>query len=166
MSNRDAIDKRLVYSCNCGWLDKGHADSKNPGRSNIGASSLWDQILHEKGIDSDSDKNGFKVTYAQDMKKLGMTDGYYRSYFVRKGLSVPEKEKIALAIFMEVSIGFENLQDSWPYSWFTDSGFSVEDLVSDLIGFYKTVRPKIDYVALCKPVSKDESLRIWDNMVQ
>src|SRR6185295_12948972 len=47
-------------------------------------------------------------------------------------------------------------------SWVTDSGFSVEDLVSDLIGFYKTVRPSVDYIPLCKPVSKDASLAIWD----
>ncbi|MCC6394609.1 MAG: hypothetical protein IT167_28695 [Bryobacterales bacterium] len=161
MSSRNDIDKRLVYTCNCGWIDKGHASGKSPGRPYIGAEYLWDQILHERGMKSEQG-GGFKLSYAQDMKKLGMTDSYFRSYYVKYGLTVQQKESIALAVFMEVSIGFESLQDSWPYSWFTDSGFSVEDLVSDLFGFYAVVRPKIDYMSLCKPVSKDASLKVWD----
>ena len=41
---------------------------------------------------------------------------------------------------MEVSLDFERFQeDSILWSWFTDSGFSAEDLTSNLIGFYRAV---------------------------
>lgn len=32
---------------------------------------------------------------------------------------------------------FEAWQNSFIFNWYTDSGFSAEDLVSDLIGFYR-----------------------------
>ncbi|HUQ93908.1 MAG TPA: hypothetical protein VM120_19675 [Bryobacteraceae bacterium] len=161
MSSRNDIDQRLVYTCNCGWVDKGHASGKSPARPHIGAQSLWEQILNEKGTKSETG-GGFKVTYGQDGRKSFVIIGFTRSYFVKNGLNREDKESVALSIFMEISVGFENMQDSWPLSWFTDSGFSVEDLVSDLIGFYSVVRPAADYFALCVPVSKTESLRIWD----
>ena len=57
-------------------------------------------------------------------------------------------------------------EGSFPWSWVSsrsrDSSFSEEDLVSDLIGFYVAVRPGIDVLALCNPVSKDASLKVWD----
>lgn len=62
-----------------------------------------------------------------------------RLYSIRKGLTLTRKKEVALRIFMEVSLGFEAMQGSWPYSWVTDSGFSAEDLTSNLIGFYRAV---------------------------
>jgi len=44
----------------------------------------------------------------------------------------------------------------------SDSSFSVEDLVSNLLGFYIAVRPGIDYLSLCQPVSVEASLKVWD----
>ena len=61
---------------------------------------------------------------------------------------------------MEVSLGFENVQVS--LSALTDSGFSEEDLVSNLIGFYAVVHESLDWRTLCRPVSKEASLKIWD----
>jgi hypothetical protein len=156
----------LVYTCNCGWLDTGHANPTSY-RPNVGADSLWKQITAETGQRSQkTGEDGFKVTYTQDMSKWGVTAAETRSYFVKRGLSTTQKETVALAIFMEVSVGFETLQGSFPWSWVSsrsrDSSFSEEDLVSDLIGFYVAVRPGLKPKDLCKAVSKEASLAVWD----
>jgi hypothetical protein len=38
----------------------------------------------------------------------------------------------------------------------------VEDLVSNLIGFYRAIYPGVDYVGMCEPVSKEQALAVWD----
>lgn len=57
---------------------------------------------------------------------------------------------------------FEGMQKAIPFSWVTDSGFSSEDLVSNLLGFYRVVRPK-DYFSLLQLVSKQNALTRWDH---
>lgn len=167
MSTREEVESGvLVYTCNCGWLDTGHADSRSR-RPHVGAESLWRQMTTESGMPSQkSGANGFKVTYTQDMRKYHVTAAETRDYFVAKGLSIEQKETVALAIFMEVSVGFETLQGSFPWAWVSraskDSSFSEEDLVSDLIGFYVAVRPGIRPRELCHAVSKEASLAVWD----
>lgn len=44
----------------------------------------------------------------------------------------------------------------------TDSGFSGEDLVSDLLGFYRVVSVKNPF-SMLRPVSKEEALKRWDH---
>jgi hypothetical protein len=167
VSTREEVESGvLVYTCNCGWLDTGHADSRSR-RPNVGAESLWSQITGERGLASRRPgASGFKVTYTQDMRKWGVTADETRSYFVQRGSSVAQKESVALAIFMEVSIGFEAMQGSFPWSWVSSrskaSSFSEEDLVSDLIGFYVAVRPGINPIELCRAVSMKASLVVWD----
>jgi hypothetical protein len=167
VSTREEVESGiLVYTCNCGWLDTGHADAHGY-RPHVGAESLWREINAERGTPSGmAGQSGFKVTYTQDMRKWGVTAAFTKDYFVRRGLTPAQKESVALAIFMEVSIGFETLQGSFPWSWVSsrskDSSFSEEDLVSDLIGFYVAVRPGTDARALCKTVSKEASLAVWD----
>jgi hypothetical protein len=167
MSTREEVAKGiLVYTCNCGWLDRGHADSRSR-RPHVGAESLWEQMTKESGLASKkAGSTGFKVTYTQDMRKAGVSAEETRSYFVKRGLGTAQKESVALAIFMEVSVGFETLQGSFPWSWVSsrsrESSFSEEDLVSDLIGFYVAVRPKVNVLDLCKPVSVLASLVVWD----
>jgi hypothetical protein len=166
VSTREEVESGiLVYTCNCGWLDRGHADSRSR-RPHVGAESLWLQITRESGRRSTrTDARGFQVIYTQDMSKWGITAAETRSYFVQSGLSVAQKESAALAIFMEVSVGFETLQGSFPWSLSShsnDSSFSEEDLVSDLIGFYVAVRPGINAVELCGAVSTAASLVVWD----
>jgi hypothetical protein len=161
-TRRDVENGRLVYTCNCGWVDTGHADPTSR-RPNVGAASLWDQVKNERGGLSRLG-GGFKVTYAQDMRRWGLSAGVTRSYYVRQGLTLERKEAAALAIFMEVSYGFEDLQGSFPYNLTSsaDSSFSEEDLVSDLIGFYIAVRPGTRYLDLCQRVSVQSSLHVWD----
>ncbi|MCF6202714.1 MAG: hypothetical protein L3J59_03460 [Methylococcaceae bacterium] len=71
-------------------------------------------------------------------------------------------KSIAFSIFMDVSREFESLQNNWFFGRFLNSGYSAEDLVSNLIGFYRAVDPNTDYIQLCEPVSKETALYIWD----
>ena len=63
---------------------------------------------------------------------------------------------------MEVSSRFEATQNTPPFSLMTDSGISVEDLVSNLISLYSAFYPHVDFVSRCRPVSKQASLDVWD----
>jgi hypothetical protein len=54
------------------------------------------------------------------------------------------------------------LQESFPYSLLTDSGYSVEALMSNLLGFYRAASPEPDYIKLCEPVTATEALYVWD----
>lgn len=162
MSSREDIGKgRLVYTCNCGWVDKNHMEDPST-RPFVGVKNLWKQILTETGRNTyfPSNENGFKVTYRQDVKRLGVYIGVTKSYLVKRGIPHNIKESVALTILREVSLEFESFQ-GWAGP-FSDSSFSVEDLISNLIGFYYVVRPNIDYMKLCKPASKDASYKVWD----
>lgn len=164
MSNRsDIIDgklasvtsKGLIYTCRLGWVDLGHAIPDGPAR-------LWRSISSETGTRS-KDGKGFKVTYGQSMSKFHLRARISNDYYVRVGLSQSEKESVALSIFLETSFQFEAFQSRFPYSWATKSGFSAEDLVSDLLSFYRAVKPGTDFLLLAQPVSKEAALKIWDS---
>jgi len=148
----------LVYSCTCGWIDLGHA---NPAGKD-GVRALWKQFT---SAPSPTAGSGYKVTYRQKMSKtvsvVTVSAKYEKVYWVSTKLTKKQKEQVALAIFLEVSHGFETMQSNVVFREVTDSGYSVEDLVSNLIGFYRAVRA-LDYVHLCKPVSKEAALKVWD----
>lgn len=73
MTVRSDIDRRLVYSCNCGWIDKGHAGIGPFRVTNTditqGADNLWKQIKSEMHSTSDTinGKPCFRVHYRQAM---------------------------------------------------------------------------------------------------
>jgi hypothetical protein len=75
-----------------------------------------------------------------------------------------QKLQVALAIYIDVSLYFESSQDSWlsRAATRTDSGFSEEDLVSNLIGFYRAAYPNFNVDRICHPVSVEASQKIWD----
>ncbi|AKJ31966.1 hypothetical protein [Caldimonas brevitalea] len=161
MSTRADIPHRLTYTCNCGWIDVGHLQSVDtPRNRHASASYLWKDILLERGLKVSGHNNHHLVMYRQAMSKMGFSRDFTKFYFVRKGLPLAVKRSVALAIFMEVSMGFENVQAS--LSMLTDSGFSEEDLVSNLIGFYVAVLGNVDWRGQCKPVSMQASLKVWD----
>ena len=170
MSNRSDIPNRLIYTCRCGWVDKGHLDAREHHR-NMGAAGLWRQMTEEKGDIEQLGFKGFPVFFSEEEGKgfsihgwqsPKLTDGVHKIYIVKKGLNVQQKESVALAIFLDVSYEFESLQAGWLHSMVTDSGFSDEDLVSDVIGFYTVVRPNLDWEKLCLPVSAAASFAVWD----
>ena len=144
----------LVFTDNLGWIDLGHA---NPG----GAEHLWSQMTaYHSGNDG-----YFEVNYFQRMSKniagIRTSTGIYKKFHVRGGLSEPLLKSVALSIFLSTSVQFEALQNHWPYIIITDSGYSVEDLVSDLLGFYQAV-DYADYTPFLHICSKEKAYRIWD----
>ncbi|WP_310794035.1 hypothetical protein [Brenneria goodwinii] len=88
--------------------------------------------------------------------------GVHARWNVKKGRDLATRHSIALAMMMRTALRFENLQASIPFSWTTDSGFSSEDLVSDLLGFYRVVRP-MNYFAQLRLISKQNALKRWDH---
>ena len=167
-------DGKIIYTCNSGWIDKTHAftDTKRI-EYYIGVKNLWNQILNETGIASNSpNEQGFKVTYRQDATitqnvpiinkpfRLGST----KSYFVKSGLNLEEKEQVALAIFKEVSIDFEEFQSFGAVIGKGDSSFEPADLISNLISFYRTVKPELNQeiiMKLSKELTIEESVNIY-----
>jgi len=146
--------KGLIYTENLGWIDLGHA---NP----TGAERLWQQMVMPRG----GDDTWFEVNYDQSMSTnlfgVGITAGVYRRFVVRRGLNEHVLQGVALSIFMGTSHQFESLQDFWPYIFLTDSGYSAEDLVSNLFGFCQAVR-YADYTSFLDICPTEKAYRIWD----
>ncbi|WP_338559912.1 hypothetical protein [Erwinia sp. E_sp_B04_7] len=148
-----AIRQRgLIYTEVLGWVDLGHAQGKD-------IRDLLNQISRGES----SGKDFYDVRYSQ-----GMTSPYglFRSgkmvtWRIRHGRPYWEQKSIALAMMMTIARRFEAFQGSFPNNLVTDSGFSGEDLVSDLLGFYRVVSVQHPF-GMLRPVSKDEALRRWD----
>jgi len=175
MSSREDIQptptgfRSLSYTCRCGWIDWGHASPR-------GAMELEAQLSAEKAIrwpllDSLSvSLNGqpaFVVSYGQGMgsKSADVFVSNTRHWIVRKGLNATEREQVGLGIFMAASMSFEALQGSFPFSIIAGgSSFSPEDLVSNLVGFYRAFRgvDEKSTRTLCGEVSVADSYKVWD----
>ena len=167
-------DGKIVYTCNSGWIDKTHAftDTKRT-EFYIGVKNLWNQILNETGIKSNSPNDkGFKVTYRQDatlIQNLPLINkpvrlGNTKSYFVKSNLTVQEKEQVALAIFQEVSIAFESFQAFGAVIGKGDSSFEPADLISNLISFYRIVKPELTekvILNLSKELTAEQSVNVY-----
>ncbi len=154
---------KYIYTCNCGWIDTSHAftPSKRDPKFHVGADRLWKQIKDESGLLSVW-ANGYKVIYTQDIMRLGISIGVTKEYFVKKGLDTTTREKIAMAIMQDVSMEFESLQGLHPTS---GSSFEPADLVSNILGLYSVLRPKLTkkYIVenLCKQIGKEKSVKVY-----
>jgi len=107
-------DRGIIHTCNCGWFDRGHAFLAPSKRPTVGPFHLWNRLLKEDGppeVIGRVHMPGFVVTYRQDAVKkvagVALFPGVERQYVVRRGLSNVRKQGVALAIVMEVSMGFE-----------------------------------------------------------
>ncbi|AVJ16026.1 hypothetical protein CLM71_02165 [Serratia sp. MYb239] len=143
----------LVYTEVIGWIDLGHAqgtDIRNLMRT----------------IDSgeSSGEEYYRVSYSQSMRDPTKTIkmGKFITWRIKHGHSYYERQSIALAMMMSLSLKFEGLQASFPMSLVTDSGFSGEDLISNLLGFYRAVSIQNPF-SMLRPVSKAEALKRWDH---
>ena len=143
---------RLSYSCRCGWIDWGHANPKS-------AKSLWASVQNEGKAKRSRLGGGFKLRYGQS-GFLGVAS-FHNEYYVKTGLSEAEQKSVALAVFKEVSTGFEGSQFS-----IGGSNFSVEDLVSNLIGFYRAVEGYSvdDIKQWCVVLDEDDSKAVWKQL--
>lgn len=158
---------RIVYTCNAGWIDATHAftDTQRK-RLGVGTQSLWNQITAQNGYKSESPgENGFLVVCRQDAMVFSLlpTIGTTRKYFVQYGLSVSRQEEIAMAILQEVSLEFEDFQGYGAIIGKGASSFEPADLISDLLSFYRIVRPamnKARLLQLCVELGVNQSLEI------
>ncbi|MEH0835070.1 hypothetical protein OI450_06660 [Pectobacterium cacticida] len=142
----------LVYTEVLGWVDLGHAQGGDIRR-----------LLLQFEAGERGNQPYYYVKYFQDMQKFRKRIGIAKHtvWRIRKGVSRRERLTIALAMMMTVARRFESLQAGFPFNLLTDSGFSGEDLVSDLLGFYRVI-DGIHYFSELKPVSRDEALKRWD----
>jgi hypothetical protein len=112
------------FSCNCGWIDWGHASPKTARR-----------IIRQV-----KEKEDFQLISPEHILiavREPSEPPFYMPYVeaeavVRRGLSEPEQDSVALGIFMEIS---ERYEESWSQRA-AGSSYTLEDLPSDLIGFY------------------------------
>ncbi|MHA1163740.1 hypothetical protein [Enterobacter ludwigii] len=142
----------LIYTEVLGWIDLGHAQGTDIRN-----------LLRRIDAGESSGMQYYDVAYSQSMvdPTRSMKMGKFIRWRIKRGRSYQERKSIALAMMMTLARKFEGLQSSFPVSLTTDSGFSGEDLVSDLLGFYRVVSVQNPFDML-RPVSKEEALKRWD----
>ncbi|MFE8101245.1 hypothetical protein RBA63_11690 [Brenneria goodwinii] len=142
----------LIYTEVLGWVDLGHAQGKD----------IRDLLIVMAQGES-SGKEFYDVRYSQGMAGLWgqVRSGKVITWRIRHGRPHWEQKSIALAMMMTMARKFEAFQGSFPNSLVTDSGFSGEDLVSDLLGFYRVASVQNPF-GMLRPVSKEEALKRWD----
>jgi hypothetical protein len=77
-------------------------------------------------------------------------------------LGLNDQKSVALGIFMEVTWKFETVQENGILK--SGSGFSEEDLPSNLIAFYVGVNEYTENEIndMCQTMSQENSLQVWD----
>lgn len=142
----------LVYTEVLGWIDLGHA------RGDDIRTLMW---KFNRGEAASAAR--YDVTYSQSMVSPFslVRAGKFITWRIRKGRSFSERKQIILAMLIKMARNFETFQSSFPNNLVTDSGFSGEDLCSDLLGFYRAVECINPFPRL-RPVSKSEALKRWD----
>ncbi|ORM74196.1 hypothetical protein HA48_05595 [Pantoea wallisii] len=143
----------LIYTEVLGWIDLGHAQGTD-------IRMLLNRINHGEA----STQDRYDVVYAQTMSDPWriLRVGKSIKWRIRRGRPYRERQSIALAMMMTIARRFEAFQGAFPNNLLTDSGFSGEDLVSDLLGFYRIVTTTNPFPML-QPVSKEQALRRWDH---
>ncbi|XKD94360.1 hypothetical protein ACISK3_06690 [Morganella morganii] len=145
----------LIYTEVLGWIDLGHAQGTD----------IKDLLRRIDAAESTSSKKStYDIHYSQSMRSPvgNMKMGKFVTWRIKRGRSYSERESIALGMMMSVTNKFEGLQSSFVISLFTDSGFSGEDLISNLLGFYRAISISNPFPEL-KPVTKKEALKRWDH---
>lgn len=150
--NAARVPYGLIYTKVLGWIDLGHAQGTDIRR-----------LLRHIEAGESSGQGSYSVTYSQSMVDPLRTVkmGKFVTCRIKRGRSYAERKSIALAMMMSLARKFEGLQATFPISLATDSGFSGEDLVSDLLGFYRVVAVQNPFEML-QPVSREEALMRWD----
>lgn len=153
-SQFDRLTSGIVYTDVLGWIDMGHARGDD-------IALLKNQFLAGES----SRKEYYEVIYRQDMhisrfgNKFGV--GKFSKWEIKRGRSGDDINRIMLAMMMNTATQFERSQSLRAFSWFSDSGFSGEDLVSDLFGLYRFMIPG-KYSHQVNAVSYDAAIRRWD----
>jgi hypothetical protein len=156
----------LIYTKKLGWIDLGHAQGND-------ARALKTKLDNESFAEyfEEFDEWYYPVSYHQEMgkngkildRKIAFRTGVSTQVMVKACLSPEAKARVALTIMYNTAKRFEAWQNSILFSWYTDSGYSAEDLVSDLVGFYRVFGTGPDPLWLAEPVSYETALQIWDS---
>lgn len=158
----------LSYTRHAGWIDWGHAlpDGARSLKRQLDAEASGFALLDRVPVRLEG-REAFVVSYGQQMGSGPIVVSATRHWIVPKGLAAHARAEVALAIFCRASLDFEGLQASRPYSLLTRSGFSQEDLVSNIVGFYGVYRNMAQdrLRRICGEVSVAESFRVWDEHV-
>ena len=159
---------KISFTCNCGWIDWSHLNPK-------GAKEFL-QKFKDPSLSGTQDSPYYVLSYGQDSLRFGLIGPEVQfSYKVWYGLSQPEIYEVALAIFMKVSEAFEREQGTyslqtplgpWRPETLFGSSFSEEDLVSDLLGFYRAAHgySVADIKRLCRVFNPEGSKWAWDKL--
>lgn len=154
------IDREYLLTRDLGFIDAGHADPTNA------RGVLKDITEGTRGCAPD---DWFLVRVSQEnwlkgpLRAFGA--GVYQWYLVRGQLTPQQVLEVGLPIFMRLSVGFEYFQFTLPARLGTSSGFSSEDLVSDLVGFYRAAFPcDPDPILLASPQPAALALKTWNAM--
>lgn len=140
-----------------GWIDLGHARGTDIR-----------ELLRSIQQGEASGKEFYEVRYSQGMTGVWgqVRSGKVMTWRIRHGRSYTEQKSIVLAMMMTMAMAmaskFEAFQGAFPNNLVTDSGFSGEDLVSDLLGFYRVISTPNPF-PLLKPVTKAKALKRWDH---
>ncbi|KFC06255.1 hypothetical protein GTGU_02776 [Trabulsiella guamensis ATCC 49490] len=150
----DVLRSGIVYTEVLGWIDMGHARGSD--------------IVELKKQFIAGERSGqpyYMVMYRQDMHFVKFNSqfgvGKFSRWEIKRGRSIEDINRIMLAMMINTAFRFEGLQSLSSFSWYTDSGFSGEDLVSDLFGFYRAIVPG-RYGSHLRPVSYTAATRRWD----
>jgi hypothetical protein len=121
---------RAVYSCNCGWIDFGHANSTL-------ALSIINLLKEENKrfppINNGVQQDRFVISPSTEIRIWFRKETVNLQAVVPTGLDKPTKDSVALGIYRKLQERVEDTQGN-AGMWFTH--YSFEDLTSDQIGFY------------------------------
>jgi len=155
---------QFVYSCNCGWIDYGHA---NPTRAGQIMTLLDARPAAPANVEVRSDRMAYwlsiDIPFPLDVGLMAVA---------RTGLGSGERSRVALGMHMGREETREWLQFLAPWA---GTSFSEEDLASDLLGFYMALNDigdaRFDEAAWqwlghrCNyPLDRDEAIR-WSSRV-
>lgn len=154
------LDNRIIFTENYGWVDNTHAftDTKR-NESYIGVEKLWSQLKNVASPDQ-IHMGYYSVNYKQDIILGKFSIGVERQYLVKQGLNLDERKSVALAIFQDVSMAFEQFQGMHPTS---GSSFEPADLPSNMLSFYRTVEgiSESEIKEMIKPVLPEQAIEVY-----
>ncbi len=149
---RNEIGWNFIYSCNCGWIDFAHANPTGP-RGIL-------RLLESRPTPPSTTQVREDIMALSLRVELPLLSFLHlsKTAVFRTGLSETQVRQVALGMFMEREEMREWYQSLPVVSQVGRSGYSEEDLASDLIGFYMALR---DYGDVRNGTTVDEQSAGW-----
>lgn len=174
---------RLTYSTKMGWVDWGHTGlhTKNNGQKML-LERFEKEITLAEGRGQQYFQ--FRITMGIGAENSATRSEIGEDYAVKTGLNYDQRNSTLLAMFMDISEKFEKFQDNFAFKSPVNigplkkvnsigeevrrSGFSEDDLSSNMIGFFAAVYDlsRSEVEQLVGDVGVDASLKLWDAYFQ